>query len=245
MAMTDAFNGAANDNFPGFYVYVWRQSNGEPFYVGKGSGSRAYTTKSRSGEFKEIYALGGCTVEIVDWFIHESQAHALEVDLIARYGRRENGGLLVNKTDGGEGAAGCVRGDETRARISKALRGRTFDDGWRAKIGAAHRGRSLSDEHRAKLSEAGRGRILTADERTKVSHAKRVMAPEAGFKGVTTAGVGKWRARIKVDGRLHYLGYFAAPEQAARAYDVAVDRFWGAGPWYRNFAGAGVDAASV
>lgn len=242
MAMTDAPLGAANDNFPGFYVYVWRRPNGQPFYVGKGKGNRAYNTAARSKEFKEIYALDGCAVEIVDWFIHESQAHALEVDLIARYGRREIGGLLVNKTDGGEGPVGCVRDDETRAKISKALRGRTFDAEWRAKIGAAHSGRSLSEEHRAKLSEAGRGRNLTPEERLKVSHAKRGRAPETGFKGVTTAGIGKWRARIKVDGKLHYLGYFSEPEEAARAYDAAVDRFWGAGPWYRNFAV--VDAVS-
>lgn len=243
MAMTDAPINAANDNFPGFYVYVWRQPDGEPFYVGKGKGNRAYNTAVRSKEFKEIYALGGCTVEIVDWFIHESQAHAFEVDLIARYGRRENGGLLVNKTDGGEGAVGCIRDEETRTKISEALRGRTFDDGWRAKIGAAHRGRSLSNEHRTKLSAAGRGRILTPEERAKVSHAKRGRAPETGFKGVTAAGRGKWRARIKVNGRLHYLGYFSVPEEAARAYDAAVDRFWGPGPWYRNFMS--IDAVSA
>ena len=184
----------------------------------------------------EIYAQGGCAVEIVDWFMHESQAHAHEVELIARYGRRDMGGLLVNKTDGGEGAVGCVRNDGTRAKISKALRGRTFDAEWRAKISVANLGRQVSDEHRAKLSEAGRGRKLTTDERAKVSHASRGRPPTSGFKGVTASGNKKWRARIKVDGKLRYLGYFSAPEEAARAYDAAVDRFWGAGPWYRNFS---------
>lgn len=66
-----------------FYTYIWRQRNGEPFYVGKGTGD-THTANKRSKEFKEIYAQGGCVVEIVDWFIHESQAHANEVELIAR-----------------------------------------------------------------------------------------------------------------------------------------------------------------
>lgn len=236
MAITDARRSAANDNFSGFYVYVWRRPNGEPFYVGKGTGKRAYSTNKRSKEFKEVYALGGCTVDIVDWFIHESQAHAFEIDLIERFGRRQFGGILVNKTDGGEGAVGSVRSKETRARISKALRGRTFDAEWRTKISVANCGRVTSIEHRVKLSEAGLGRILTAEERSKVAFAARGRAPKAGFKGVTTVGVGRWRARIKVDGRLRYLGYFTAPEEAARAYDAAVDRFWGPGPWYRNFS---------
>ncbi len=235
MATTDARRSAANDKFSGFYVYVWRRPNGEPFYVGKGTGKRAYSTNKRSEEFKEVYALGGCTVDIVDWFIHESQAHAFEIDLIERFGRRQFGGVLVNKTDGGEGAVGSVRSKETRARVSKALRGRIFAPEHCSKISESNRGRIASTEHRAKLSEAGLGRTLTAEERSKVAFAARCRAPKFGFKGVAAAGVGRWRARIKVDGRLHYLGYFSVLEEAARAYDAAVERFWGDGPWYRNF----------
>lgn len=268
-----------------YYVYVWRDSANVPFYVGKGKGRRAQNTTMRSVEFKEIYAQGGCTVEIVDWFIHEAQAHAYEIELIGRYGRREHGGVLVNKTDGGEGAGGWVpsaamraklsalyrgkapsaealaksraactgkplsedhrlkigasqRGksvsNETRAKISAALRGRTFDAEWRAKIGAASRGRTPSDETRAKLSLAGQGRILTKEDRSKVSYAARMRPPRSGFKGVTAHG-DKWRARIKVDGKLHLLGSFSEPEEAARAYDDALVHFFGPGPWYRNF----------
>lgn len=233
---------AANDNGL-FYVYVWRDADGQPFYVGKGKGSRAYSTKSRSKEFKAVHASGGCAVEIVDWFVHESQAHAFEVALIERFGRRQFGGQLVNKTDGGEGAVGSVRSDETRAKISRALRGRIFDAEWLAKIVDANRGRVVSDEHRAKLSEAGLGRILTPEERAKVSHASRCRAPKTGFKGVSFVSEGRCRARIKVNGKIRWLGYFSVPEDAARAYDAAVDHFWGPGPWYRNFDNVSAPAA--
>jgi len=70
-----------------FYTYIWRDTNGVPFYVGKGKAGRAFDVKRRSEQFKTKIEAGGCNVEIVDWFIHESQAHAHEVELIARYDR--------------------------------------------------------------------------------------------------------------------------------------------------------------
>lgn len=128
---------SANDNNLGYYVYVWLHANGQPFYVGKGKGNRAYDLYDRSTEFQEAHSQGGCTVEIADWFIHESQALAYEVELIALYGRRDHGGVLVNKTDGGDGCAGHIKSPET---IEK----------WRAK----NVGRKNSADVIAKMSAA-------------------------------------------------------------------------------------------
>jgi hypothetical protein len=43
----------------------------------------------------------------------------------------------------------------------------------------------------------------------------------SGFKGVSPYR-GKWQATIRIDGKLHWLGTFVKPEEAARAYDNAV-----------------------
>jgi hypothetical protein len=248
---------AANDNRL-FYVYIWRDTAGVPFYVGKGTGSRAQNTTVRSEEFKRIHALGGCSVEIVDWFIHESQAHAFEVELIARYGRRDMGGMLVNKTDGGEGASGAKLSAETRAKIAKSAIGNTRCVGralsadHRSKIGEANRKRGQSAESRKKIGAASRGRVFDADARAKISAthlgrpksdetrmrmvaASRTKPPMSGFKGVSRTKTGKSAARISVDGKELHIGVFDTPEEAALAYDAAVDHFWGPGPWYRNF----------
>lgn len=123
-----------------FYTYLWRDASGVPFYVGKGIGKRAWTTnaKHRSTSFVEEHAKGGCSVEIVDEFILESEAHALEMELIERYGRRDIGtGVLVNRTDGGEGVSNLSA--EALAKRNEAIRMTNGAPQARAKIGDASR----------------------------------------------------------------------------------------------------------
>lgn len=56
----------------------------------------------------------------------------------------------------------------------------------------------------------------------------------SGFLGVDLykgrnngAGNKKWRARISVDGVIKYLGYYASPQDAAKARDIAAKTFHG------------------
>lgn len=52
------------------------------------------------------------------------------------------------------------------------------------------------------------------------------------FKGVWwEAAIKRWRAAIRIDGKLHHLGCFHDEVEAARAYDAAARDAWGAFAW--------------
>lgn len=79
-----------------FYTYLWLREDGTPYYVGKGSGIRAYR-KHRVGTAPVMDRI------LVQEFPSEEDAFAAEIFLISYYGREDKGtGRLLNLTDGGE-----------------------------------------------------------------------------------------------------------------------------------------------
>jgi hypothetical protein len=101
-----------------YYVYLYLREDGTPYYVGKGKNGRAFSKKGRrmkppSDKSKIVFHSKNLT---------EDQAFALEKELIAKYGRKDNGtGILRNLTDGGEGMSGHILSDEAKARAIAAL----------------------------------------------------------------------------------------------------------------------------
>lgn len=157
-----------------FYTYVWKNERGVPFYVGKGYGKRAWVITKRSKDFMDIYSSCTCSVEIADQFIHESQAFAHEIHLIAKYGRVENGGTLVNMTDGGEGASGLSHSECAKIKMSLLRRGHAVSEETRRKISASQIGKRLSDEHVANIIKSAQGRkryIMSQSHRESIAAA--------------------------------------------------------------------------
>jgi len=74
---------------------------------------------------------------------------------------------LRNMTDGGGG--GSVHSEESKIKLSIALKGKTLSHETRAKISAGHMGNVLSSETRAKISAALKGKTLSPETRAKMS----------------------------------------------------------------------------
>ena len=124
------------------YVYILHRPNGEPFYVGKGYGSRIFMhqveatgTSRKSHKLNILRSIqkGGGTVAYSIHGAFEQHAEALiaERDLINRIGRYDLGrGPLANQTDGGEGTLNPS--EESKERHRQTLSGEGADDPDRA-----------------------------------------------------------------------------------------------------------------
>lgn len=120
-----------------FYVYVLCKPDGTPFYVGKGIGRRVFQHEAEAWNttrvshklnvIRRIRRQGGAIAYAIDVvFDAEVEAHARERELIALYGRHDQGrGPLTNQLDGGEGAANPSA--EVQARHAASLGGDADD----------------------------------------------------------------------------------------------------------------------
>lgn len=104
-------------------MYVHRKTTGEAYYVGKGSGLRAWVKDKRSKYWQAVSAKYGCIVDIVDKDLSEHVAFELEEFLISLYGIKSDGGTLTNLTRGGEGSSGYKPSRETRRKTSLKTKG--------------------------------------------------------------------------------------------------------------------------
>lgn len=102
-----------------------RKTDNEVFYIGIGNNIRPHIKSGRSSFWKNEINKHDYIIKILSDNLEWSEAQQAEIELIKLYGRRDLGlGLLVNLTDGGDGAPGCVPTQEHRDKISKALKGK-------------------------------------------------------------------------------------------------------------------------
>ena len=164
-----------------FYVYFHlKEDTGEIFYVGKGKNKRAFSRHGRNNYWLKVV--------IVKESLTNEDACELEKQYIKEFGRSDNGGILVNMTDGGDGVIGSipwnkgkkmdetwtvgrVLSDETKEKISKANKGRKQGPAWNKGISPSeetlekmrlripwNKGLKHSEETRKKLSESAKNR---------------------------------------------------------------------------------------
>jgi hypothetical protein len=161
------------------YTYLWLREDGTPYYVGKGSGYRAYV--------KDKHRVLPPSKDriLVQEFPTAEDAFAAEVFLISYYGRADQGtGILRNMTDGGDNppkfVGGKPRSASTKKKIAEKLKGRKLPEQTREKIRKSLSGRVITPEHRQKLRESALSRKrkpLTAEWRKNLSESvKKTLA---------------------------------------------------------------------
>lgn len=177
----------------GIYIYFYLRTDGTPYYVGKGTGKRAWN-KQHNINLPTNKSL----IIIAETNLTEIGALALERRYISWYGRKDIGtGILRNMTDGGEGTSGFKHSTNTKILMSIAKKGKSQSiehakSAATARIGIKHslesrHARSLAvmgDKHPMygkthtqetidKISKASSGRKMTDDTKRKLSKLNR------------------------------------------------------------------------
>ena len=157
-----------------YYVYAYlRKSDNSPYYIGKGQGNRAWTKHSSVSVPKDK-----TKIIILENNLTELGAFALERRMIRWYGRKDLGtGILINKTDGGEGASGYQMPQAIRNQISNSMigvnKGRLLSNETRKKMSLAKQGSSRSQESIEKQKQSQQGRIISQETKNKIGAANK------------------------------------------------------------------------
>lgn len=115
-----------------FYTYAWLRQDGTPYYIGKGTGNRAYRSHRR-GENK-MSAPSRERVLFLKQNITEFDAYKHEMYMISHYGCKSEGGILINMTNGGEGSSGRKPSEYCIKRTIECNRGKTFTEEHKKKV---------------------------------------------------------------------------------------------------------------
>jgi uncharacterized protein YpmB len=175
-----------------YYVYAYlRKSNNTPYYIGKGKDCRAFDKHSGITVPKDK-----TKIIFLEKNLTNIGALAIERRMIAWYGRKDNGtGILLNKSDGGEGSAGYKHTVEAKQRIADSQKGRKkkpFSEEHKAKIGEKSKGRKFTTEAIQKMKE----KVMSKEARQKISQFQKgkIVSDETRQK-LREKSILSWQAR--------------------------------------------------
>jgi hypothetical protein len=144
-----------------YYTYAYLREDRTPYYIGKGSGKRAYEKYNRKIKPPKDKS----RIIFLKQNLTEEKAFKHEKYMIAVFGRKDLGtGILHNRTDGGEGASGAIRSLEFKENLRRINKDKTLSEEHKNKLREANigennpnYGKSASQETREKMSKSHMG----------------------------------------------------------------------------------------
>jgi hypothetical protein len=131
-------------------MYLYRHIRldiNKPFYIGVGSDDggkykRAHNTTHRNKEWKDIFNSTPYEIEILLEDLTKEEAWKKEEFFISYYGRKKDGGPLVNISSGGQmGKTGVKDNKETRKKKSLASLNKPKSEQWKISQSLSRKGK--------------------------------------------------------------------------------------------------------
>jgi hypothetical protein len=192
------------------YVYGhYKADTDELFYIGKGTGRRAWLQNGRSDYWRRVVAKHGLVVKILQENLTDEDAFVKEKELISNTGL-EN---LVNMRDGG---LGLTREDARKLRIQNIQTSDWYekvkatniklskDSTWRRNFDIGMAKRSQNNLYLEKIKQANIKKAKDPNWRKKITESNRRLATNPDWRK-KMADVGKrnsenpaWRNKVKL-----------------------------------------------
>jgi hypothetical protein len=137
-----------------YCVYFYLREDKTPYYVGRGRKQRPFAKHAHRQDKGDFKPSNLELILIVHENLSQQEAFNLEIKYIKKYGRKCDGGILINLTEGGEGAK---HNEETRKKIS-----------------ISHQGKKASEETKRKMSEIRKGKKMPPGSGQKAANTRIV-----------------------------------------------------------------------
>jgi hypothetical protein len=163
-------------------VYLHKKPNGEVFYVGIGNSKRPYWKYRNNKHWLNIVnKYPNYIIDVIHKNIDWESACSIEKELISKYKRKCDGGVLVNITLGGDGVRGRIVTKEQKdilrekSKGNKNCLGFKHNEVTRKNMSLSHIGNKIDLETRIKMSNIHKGRVGRESDRLNVMKAHIIL----------------------------------------------------------------------
>ena len=144
-----------------FYTYAYLRTDDTPYYIGKGTRYRAWI---RNPEDRVKAPKDKSRILILKEFEKEEDAFKHEIYMIAIYGRKSEGGILINICAGGEGTS-APKSEEHKRKIAESNTGVLRSEETKKRMSIAKSGVAKTSAHKQKISATLKGKPWSAKRR--------------------------------------------------------------------------------